>query len=118
MTRCLDNSYKYLIADELIRMKEEGATVFMVSHDLSFTARVMDMVSLLFDGRIACTQTTGEFFKENLFYRPVIDWFFISWDRDWNARSDEHKERVSPNEGMAKEAAGDKIVYTYVTEFK
>ena len=82
-TKGLDVIRKFIIADNIIELQKQGVTVVMVTHDLAFAARVCDMVSLLFDGQIACTQTAGEFFEENLFYRPTIDAFFCAWDRYW-----------------------------------
>lgn len=80
-TKGLDTTCRMLLADELMRLSQEGVSILMATHDLSFAVRVADTVSLLFDGQIACTQETGEFFEENLFYRPIPDRFFSSWKR-------------------------------------
>lgn len=48
----------------------EGGTVVLVTHDLDFAYACADEISMLFDGEIACTQPTEEFFAENLVYRP------------------------------------------------
>ena len=36
---------------------------------------------MIFDGQIVSTEPTSLFFAENLFYRPVIDRFFVTWTR-------------------------------------
>lgn len=51
-------------------LADEGRTVALVTHDLDFAFACADEVSMLFDGEIACTQPTGDFFVENLVYRP------------------------------------------------
>ena len=51
-------------------LADEGRTVALVTHDLDFAYACADEVSMLFDGEIACTQPTGDFFAENLVYRP------------------------------------------------
>lgn len=51
-------------------LADEGRTVVLVTHDLDFAYACADEVSMLFDGEVACTQPTSEFFAENLVYRP------------------------------------------------
>ena len=51
-------------------LADEGRTVVLVTHDLDFAFACADEVSMLFDGEVACTQPTSEFFAENLVYRP------------------------------------------------
>lgn len=51
-------------------LADEGRTVVLVTHDLDFAYACADEVSMLFDGEVACTQPTGDFFAENLVYRP------------------------------------------------
>ena len=51
-------------------LADEGRTVVLVTHDLDFAYACADEVSMLFDGEVACTQPTSEFFEENLVYRP------------------------------------------------
>lgn len=80
-TKGLDVLSKCVVADALCRAKQEGMTALLATHDLAFAARVADATSMLFDGRVACTQPTGLFFEENLFYRPTYDWFFTTWVR-------------------------------------
>ena len=54
----------------LRKLAETGCCVVLVTHDLDFALVTADYVSMLFDGETACTETTEEFFRENLVYRP------------------------------------------------
>lgn len=78
-TKGLDAGFRMTIASVVADMATQGACVIMATHDLSFAARVAHTTLLLFDGQAACAQPTADFFSENLFYRPVIDRFFTSW---------------------------------------
>lgn len=78
-TKGLDSRYRMMLADALVQLASQGACILMATHDLSFAARVSQVTSLLFDGQVACTQPTAEFFRENLFYRPTMDRFFTTW---------------------------------------
>ena len=60
-------------ADEarLVRaLADEGRTVVMVTHDLDFALATADEVSMVFDGELACTEPTEQFFQNNIVYRP------------------------------------------------
>ena len=81
-TKGLDATCKIVVARLLVQMRQRGAAVFMATHDLAFAAAVADEVSMLFDGQIACTQPTAQFFEENLFYRPVADAFWRAWEEE------------------------------------
>ena len=41
----------------------------LVTHDLDLAAACADVVSLLFDGELACTEPAAEFFRGNAVYR-------------------------------------------------
>lgn len=74
-TKGLDAPSRLEVAHALRACSDEGRTVVMATHDLSFASAVADSVSLLFDGGVACTEPTGQFFEGNLFYRPAPDGF-------------------------------------------
>ncbi|MBQ6455423.1 MAG: ATP-binding cassette domain-containing protein [Eggerthellaceae bacterium] len=80
-TKGLDVRSKYIVADAICRAAAHGTTVLLVTHDLAFASRVADTTSMIFDGQIVSTEPTSLFFAENLFYRPVIDRFFVTWTR-------------------------------------
>ena len=58
------------VAGMIEAARRDGVTVIVSTHDLAFVRRVADRVSLMFDGELACTEPVGEFFRNNLFYRP------------------------------------------------
>lgn len=51
-------------------LTDKGKTVVLVTHDLDFALAVADVVSMLFDGDVACTEDSRRFFENNLVYRP------------------------------------------------
>lgn len=67
-TKGLDAFYKEELAELLLRLKENGATVIMVTHDLEFAAEVSDRCGLLFDGEIVSEDRAKLFFAGNSFY--------------------------------------------------
>lgn len=74
-TKGLDAPSRLEVAHALRACAHEGRTIVMATHDLAFVSAVADNVSLLFDGEVACTEPTGQFFEGNLFYRPAPDGF-------------------------------------------
>lgn len=69
-TKGLDRAAREQVAGMIESARREGVTVVVSTHDLTFVRRVADRVSLMFDGELACTEPVGEFFHNNLFYRP------------------------------------------------
>lgn len=69
-TKGLDMEARRSLASALIELRERGVAVVMATHDLDFVEQVADTVSMLFDGEIACTEPSGEFFEGNVYYRP------------------------------------------------
>ena len=69
-TKGLDTASRRLMARALVWCRDHGVTVLMATHDLDFVNQVADDVSMVFDGQIACTQPSGEFFTGNVYYRP------------------------------------------------
>lgn len=51
-------------------LADEGRTVVIVTHDLDFALAVADVVSMVFDGQLACTEPVESFFANNIVYRP------------------------------------------------
>lgn len=74
-TKGLDAASKQAVAEAVLGCVQEGATVLMATHDLTFAALVADEVTMLFDGEAACTESASAFFAGNLFYRPLEDAF-------------------------------------------
>lgn len=69
-TKGLDRTARERVAGMIEAARRDGVTVIVSTHDLAFVRRVADRVSLMFDGKLACTEPVGEFFRNNLFYRP------------------------------------------------
>lgn len=69
-TKGLDRAAREHVADMIEAARRDGVTVVVSTHDLAFVRRIADRVSLMFDGELACTEPVGEFFRNNLFYRP------------------------------------------------
>lgn len=69
-TKGLDRAAREHVAGMIEAARRDGVTVVVSTHDLAFVRRIADRVSLMFDGELACTERVGEFFRNNLFYRP------------------------------------------------
>ena len=67
-TKGIDSFFKEKLAEILCKLKEQGITVVMVSHDVEFCAKYADTVSMFFDGQILTTDTPRRFFGGNSFY--------------------------------------------------
>lgn len=72
-TKGLDSFFKLKFADILDKLKKQGITVVMVSHDVEFCAEYADMVSMFFDGQIVTTDTPHRFFGQNSFYTTAAN---------------------------------------------
>ena len=65
----LDPGAAATLVRELRALAAEGVAVVLVTHDLDLAAACADVVSLLFDGELACTEPAAEFFQGNTVYR-------------------------------------------------
>ena len=72
-TKGIDSFFKEKLADILCKLKSQGITIVMVSHDVEFCARYADMVSMFFDGQILTTDTPRRFFGNNSFYTTAAN---------------------------------------------
>ena len=72
-TKGIDSFFKEKLATILCKLKEQGITVVMVSHDVEFCAKYADMVSMFFDGQILTTDTPRRFFGNNSFYTTAAN---------------------------------------------
>lgn len=72
-TKGIDSFFKQTFARILSRLKEQGVTILMVSHDVEFCARYADTVSMFFDGGIVTTNTPNRFFSGNSFYTTAAN---------------------------------------------
>ncbi len=67
-TKGIDSFFKESLAEILCKLKNQGVTIVMVSHDVEFCAKYADRVSMFFDGQLLTTDTPRRFFGSNSFY--------------------------------------------------
>ena len=72
-TKGIDSFFKEKLAAILCKLKEQGITIVMVSHDVEFCAKYADMVSMFFDGQILTTDAPRRFFGNNSFYTTAAN---------------------------------------------
>ena len=72
-TKGIDSFFKEKLAAILCKLKHQGITIVMVSHDVEFCAKYADMVSMFFDGQILTTDTPRRFFGNNSFYTTAAN---------------------------------------------
>ena len=72
-TKGLDSFFKLQFAKMLCKLKEQGITIVMVSHDIEFCAEYADTVSMFFDGQLLTTETPRRFFGQNSFYTTAAN---------------------------------------------
>ncbi len=72
-TKGMDSFFKETFADILNKLKNQGITILMVSHDVEFCAKHADRVSMFFDGQILTTDTPQKFFGGNSFYTTAAN---------------------------------------------
>lgn len=72
-TKGIDNFFKIKFGEILERLKEQGVTIIMVSHDVEFCARYADVVSMFFDGSVITSNTPNQFFSKNNFYTTAAN---------------------------------------------
>ncbi len=72
-TKGIDNFFKLKFAEILEKLKKQGVTIIMVSHDVEFCAKYADTVSMFFDGGIVTTNTPNRFFSQNSFYTTAAN---------------------------------------------
>ena len=67
-TKGLDAYSKEQLGELIVKLKNAGKSVLMVTHDVEFAARYSDRCGLLFDGEIISEESPSEFFSDNSFY--------------------------------------------------
>lgn len=78
-TKGLDAVNKEMLRAIFLKLRRQGRTLLLVTHDLEFAAGVADRCSLLFDGRVVVTEPSGPFFSGNAFYTTEINRAFGDW---------------------------------------
>ena len=72
-TKGIDNFFKLKLSEIFRRLKDEGITIVMVSHDVEFCARYADSVAMFFDGEILTVSPPDVFFSGNSFYTTAAN---------------------------------------------
>ena len=67
-TKGLDKVAKKRVGEAILRLKNDGKTVIIVTHDVEFSAEYTDRCAMFFDGKIAATGDMREFFVGNAYY--------------------------------------------------
>ena len=70
-TKGLDAYCKEEIGKMLMKLRDMGVAIVVVSHDIEFSARYSDRCAMFFDGSIVSEGTPKEFFLGNNFYTTV-----------------------------------------------
>jgi len=72
-TKGIDSFFKEKLADILSKLRQQGLTIVMVSHDVEFCAKYADLVTMFFDGQMLTTDTPRRFFGQNSFYTTAAN---------------------------------------------
>lgn len=72
-TKGLDPVSKNSLAEVLSKLKSNGLTIMMVTHDIEFAAKHVDRCAIMFDGEISTVGTPDNLFKGNYFYTTTMN---------------------------------------------
>ena len=72
-TKGLDAFARQGITDILRKLKEQGTTIVIVTHDADFAASVADRCGLFFRGETVSTDVPHRFFSENSYYTTAVN---------------------------------------------
>lgn len=72
-TKGMDACYKKRFGELLGKLKEQGVTILLISHDVEFSARYADTCGLLFQGNVVAQRPAHEFFRGNSFYTTAAN---------------------------------------------
>ena len=72
-TKGMDGEFKKAFAAILHKLKNQGKTIVIVSHDIEFCAEYADFCAMFFDGGITSEGVPRSFFKGKNFYTTVAN---------------------------------------------
>lgn len=72
-TKGFDPYAKKVLSGIIAKLKNDGITVVIVTHDVEFAATIADRCALFFDGKIISTDTPNKFFGDNNFYTTAAN---------------------------------------------
>ena len=78
-TKGVDSHAQTAVLEVLQRLKAEGITVLLVTHDVEFAARCADRCALFFRGEIVSEDAPARFFDENSFYTTSANRICRGW---------------------------------------
>ena len=78
-TKGLDPFFKITLAGIFHKLKEQGVTLFMVSHDVEFCAEYGDRCAMFFDGDVVSAGPARPFFAGNNFYTTTANRIVRQW---------------------------------------
>lgn len=81
-TKGLDPFFKITLAGIFKKLKEQGVTLFMVSHDVEFCAEYGDRCAMFFDGDVVSSGEAKSFFAGNSFYTTTANRIVRQWNPD------------------------------------
>ena len=71
-TKGLDANAKSMFIGVLRKLKQQGTTIVIVTHDVEFAALCADRCAMFFGGKIVSEGTPDRFFSENNFYTTAV----------------------------------------------
>ena len=78
-TKGVDSHAQTAVLEVLQRLKAEGITILLVTHDVEFAARCADRCALFFRGEIVSEDAPARFFDENSFYTTSANRICRGW---------------------------------------
>ena len=72
-TKGMDAQAKLTLGDTLRKLRDEGRTVILVTHDIEFAAVYADRCAMLFDGEVFAQGTPRAFFSDNNYYTTAAN---------------------------------------------
>ena len=71
-TKGVDAAARHRLIDILKKLRDEGMTLVIVTHDVEFAARCADRCAMFFRGNMVSVGTPRSFFCENSFYTTAV----------------------------------------------
>ena len=72
-TKGMEGFFKIKLAGVLQKLRQDGTTILMVSHEIEFCAEYADVCALFFNGGIVSADEPRRFFSGNSFYTTAAN---------------------------------------------
>ena len=72
-TKGIDTHSSERIIDVLKKLRDQGVTIVIVTHDVEFASKAADRCAMFFRGEVTSTGRPREFFSENNFYTTTVN---------------------------------------------